>query len=182
MVVADIPGLIPGAHEGKGLGIQFLKHVERTHVLLHLVDISALYSDDPIEECLAHFLEIQQELAHFSEGLAARPYLVGLTKTDAVSDQNLKRELLDRFRDAGHETMIISSVSGEGLDRLMPRLFEIVIEARSVPPTEEPESLITLDVEEPESLITLDVEEPESLNTPESEEPEKLSAADVENG
>jgi GTP-binding protein len=131
MVIADIPGLIPGAHEGKGLGIQFLKHIERTHVLLHLVDVSSLLTEDPVSEALENFQSISQELHHFSEELGQRPSLVVLTKSDAVADEELKRALLKRFKQEGHETFCISSVSGSGLQGLIPRLFDLVREARN---------------------------------------------------
>ena len=81
-VVADVPGLIEGAHEGKGLGDRFLKHLDRTKVLVHLVDVSGASGRDPIED----FETIQRELAAFSPELAAKPQIVAATKMDAVGD------------------------------------------------------------------------------------------------
>ena len=81
-VVADVPGLIEGAHEGKGLGDRFLKHLDRTKVLVHLVDVSGASGRNPIED----FETIQRELAAFSADLAAKPQIVAATKMDAVSD------------------------------------------------------------------------------------------------
>ena len=81
-VVADVPGLIEGAHEGKGLGDRFLKHLDRTKVLVHLVDVSGESGRDPIED----FETIQRELAAFSADLAAKPQIVAATKMDAVGD------------------------------------------------------------------------------------------------
>ena len=79
-VVADVPGLIEGAHEGKGLGDRFLKHLDRTKVLVHLVDVSGASGRDPIED----FETIQRELPLFSAELAAKPQIVAATKMDAV--------------------------------------------------------------------------------------------------
>ena len=86
-VVADVPGLIEGAHEGKGLGDRFLKHLDRTKVLVHLVDISGASGRNPIED----FETIQRELAAFSADLAAKPQIVAATKMDAVSDAGCRR-------------------------------------------------------------------------------------------
>ena len=82
-VVADVPGLIEGAHEGKGLGDRFLKHLDRTKVLVHLVDVSGASGRDPIED----FETIQRELALFSGELGAKPQIVAATKMDAVTDR-----------------------------------------------------------------------------------------------
>ena len=81
-VVADIPGLIEGAHEGHGLGIQFLRHVERTRLLVHLVDVSESSGRDPVND----FHVILKELASFSEELAAKPMFVVASKIDVAQD------------------------------------------------------------------------------------------------
>ena len=81
-VVADIPGLIEGAHLGHGLGIQFLRHIERTRLLAHLVDVSEASGRDPVED----FEIVMRELASFSEDLAAKPMIVVATKMDAAQD------------------------------------------------------------------------------------------------
>ena len=81
-VVADVPGLIQGAHEGHGLGDRFLKHLDRTKVLVHLVDVSGASGRDPVED----FEAVQRELSLFSAELGAKPQVVAATKIDAISD------------------------------------------------------------------------------------------------
>ncbi|MFC1490788.1 GTPase ObgE [Candidatus Latescibacterota bacterium] len=115
-VMADIPGIIEGAHEGKGLGFQFLKHIERTKVLLFLIDCS---SEDPAEE----YRKLFEELRLFSEKMADKPKLVALTKTD-IFPPDEKIELPDFGDDV--ETFAISSVSRDGLNELVYRLGTIV--------------------------------------------------------
>lgn len=121
-VVADIPGLIPGASEGRGLGIRFLKHVERTKVLVHLLDLTQLTDAGELADLEQVYESISHELDCFSPELAKKPQLVVLTKADAVSDQ----ERIDHYRDLfvarGHEVRVVSSVSGRGI----PELIELV--------------------------------------------------------
>src|SRR5690606_25549431 len=81
-VVADVPGLIKGAHEGHGLGDRFLRHVERTKVLVHLVDVSSASGRDPVED----FETIRDELARYDPAVAAKPQIVAATKMDALDD------------------------------------------------------------------------------------------------
>jgi GTP-binding protein len=112
-VVADIPGIIEGAHEGRGLGIQFLKHVERTKVLAHLVDMSDT-GRDPIHD----FETLMTELESFSEELAKKPMLVLASKMDVVSDPECV-EALRRIAEArGLAFLAISSATGEGIEAL----------------------------------------------------------------
>ena len=118
-VVADIPGLIPGAHLGKGLGIRFLKHIERTHLLVHLIDplhIDASAGGLPPSEA---FDSINHELRAFSEELAARTQIVVLTKADAVSDRTALASLCAEFEGRGLMCLTISSVTGEGISELV---------------------------------------------------------------
>jgi GTPase len=111
-VVADIPGLIEGAHTGAGLGIRFLRHVERTRLLVHLIDCSALDEHDP----LAPYRTIRRELSMYSDSLANKPELVILNKLDVTGSDVLAdlfcRALPDR------EVLRISAVTRQGLDRL----------------------------------------------------------------
>ena len=88
-VVADVPGLIEGAHEGHGLGDRFLKHLDRTKLLVHLVDVSGASGRDPVED----FEAVQRELALFSAELGSKPQIVAATKIDAVSDPALVERL-----------------------------------------------------------------------------------------
>ena len=113
LVMADIPGIIEGAHEGKGLGLQFLRHIERTKVLLFLVERT---SEDP----LGDYRKLVDELRLFSEELLEKPRLVALSKTDLLPEDDASPA-----PDFGVETYVISSVSGAGIDRLIYRLGDL---------------------------------------------------------
>jgi GTP-binding protein len=121
-VVADIPGLIEGAHSGAGLGIQFLRHIERTRLLAHLVDMSDTTGRDPVND----FEIIMNELASFSEELPKKPMIVVATKIDAAQDP----ERLEALREFAHQRGLaffeISSVTGQGLDELKFAMAERV--------------------------------------------------------
>ena len=122
-VVADIPGLVPGASEGKGLGHQFLRHIRRAAVLVYLIDLAAL-DRDPVTD----FDVLSAELGLFDEELVRRPSLVVASKLDAGKDR--LDEILDRFPDA----LPVSAVSGEGIDELLRRLGALVMETREEAP------------------------------------------------
>ncbi len=113
-VLADIPGLIEGAHEGHGLGIQFLRHVERTRVLVHLVDVSDFSGRDPGQD----FDVILEELAQFSEGLANKPMIVVAAKIDACQDTSRIDAVRTKADEHGLPFHTISSVTGAGLEEL----------------------------------------------------------------
>jgi len=113
-VVADIPGLIEGAHEGHGLGIQFLKHIERTRLLAHLVDVSESSGRDPVHD----FEVIMAELASFSEELARKPMIVVATKMDVAQDPGRIEALKRHARRKRLRFIPISAVTGAGLDKL----------------------------------------------------------------
>jgi GTP-binding protein len=118
VVLADIPGLIEGAHLGTGLGVEFLRHVERTRLLIHMVDIAPL-EGDPVEDYKA----IQRELAQYSKTLAEKPQIVVANKMDLTgSDQNLQRFV----REVGVEVMPISGVTGKGLEALKERVWQLL--------------------------------------------------------
>ncbi len=119
-VVADIPGLIQGAHQGAGLGIRFLRHIERTRILVHLIDAPEIDPDDPLS---VHRI-INQELALYKESLARKPQLVVLNKLD-VSGADVAAEL---FREAAGdmEVLEISAATGQGLDDLISRLVALL--------------------------------------------------------
>jgi GTP-binding protein len=122
-VVADIPGLIPGAAAGKGLGHQFLRHIRRAAVMVYLVDLAA-YDRDPLED----FALLSAELELFDDDLVRRPYLIVASKVDAGRDR--LEELMDRFPDA----LPISAVTGEGLDELSRKLGGLVADTRESAP------------------------------------------------
>ena len=118
-VIADIPGLIAGAAGGAGLGIQFLRHVERTRMMLHLVDLS-----DPMHEPEDAVRIIEAELAAFSPVLAAKPcWLVG-SKLDALQDDERRARFEAFCRSRGQEPILISGVTGEGIRPLVFRIAE----------------------------------------------------------
>jgi GTP-binding protein len=113
-VVADVPGLIEGAHLGQGLGTQFLRHIERTRLLLHLVDVSdASGRTDAVED----FKVINQELENFGNGLLEKPMIVAATKIDAANPDKLKK-LRAHAKRRKLEFYAISAVTGEGVDEL----------------------------------------------------------------
>ncbi len=118
--VADIPGLIEGAHKGTGLGIRFLKHIERTSLLLHLIDASAIDRNDP----LAAYRAINRELEMFSEKVASKPQLVVLNKMDLAGTD----KLAGLFEKASglNECLRISAATRSGIDNLKKRLLEVL--------------------------------------------------------
>ncbi|MGE5236844.1 MAG: GTPase ObgE [Acidobacteriota bacterium] len=119
LVVADIPGLIEGAHEGAGLGHRFLRHIERCRVLLHLVDLAAL-------DGVAHQVEVLgRELELHDPDLARRRMLLVGTKLDAVSDAARIDELRDLAARLGVPAVVISAVTGEGLDAMLEEIFRL---------------------------------------------------------
>lgn len=117
-VVADIPGLIPGAHEGKGLGITFLKHIERTRLIAHLIDVTALDDNGEQIEPLNSFQTITQELSQYSAHLAALPQIIVLTKADIHHERDHLQQAKSEFEKHGYDCVIISSSSGEGITEL----------------------------------------------------------------
>lgn len=113
-VMADIPGLIEGAHLGKGLGIRFLKHVERTRLLLHLVDVSEMAEGEPAHD----YKVIMDELGNFSPEMAAKPMLLVASKIDAADEGGRLEPLRQLARDLGRPLYEISGVTGQGLEEL----------------------------------------------------------------
>ena len=119
-VVADIPGLIEGAHLGHGLGIQFLRHVERTRLLVHLVDVSEATGRDPVED----FDIVMGELKSFSDAMAEKPMIVVATKLDAAQDSTRIGALEAHAKQLGLPFRKISSVTGEGVDELKRAMWD----------------------------------------------------------
>jgi GTP-binding protein len=122
-VVADIPGLIEGAHLGHGLGIQFLRHVERTRLLAHLVDVSEGSGRDPVQD----FETVMRELASFSEDLVKKPMIVLATKMDAAQDPARVEALRAAASARGLPLYPISSVTGQGIDALKFTMAEYAL-------------------------------------------------------
>ncbi len=128
-VVADIPGLIEGAHEGHGLGHEFLRHVERTRLLVHLVDAAPIDGSDPI----ANYRAIRQELAYYSPALARRPELLILTKMDVTGAPEAAERIAAELC---REVLTISAVTGKGIPPLVHRISDLLAQ---LPPTLEEE-------------------------------------------
>lgn len=118
MVLADIPGLISGASEGHGLGTRFLRHVERTDLFLHLVDVSCMQEGDPLD----NFQMINNELKRYDDSLSAKPQLVVLTKIDIPEVRERVEELKMHFEGLGYPLLAVSAVTREGLTELVTRV------------------------------------------------------------
>ena len=142
-VVADIPGLIEGAHDGAGLGLDFLRHIERTNVILHLVDGA---SDDPVRD---HAL-INEELREYGVGLQDEPQLLVVNKIDIEEVRERTDEIEVAFRKMGAEARFISGASGEGVSELVTELGRIIQERRAIESADD-------EVDEPEEVLTIQV-------------------------
>jgi GTP-binding protein len=127
-VVADIPGLIEGASRGAGLGLEFLRHIERTKLLLFVIDISSASGREPVED----FETLVSELRAYNGKLLEKPHLVAASKVDVIDDQERLERLESFCRDRGLEVMVISSVTGSGISQLVGRLGRMVEEQRRV--------------------------------------------------
>ena len=123
-VIADIPVIIEGASEGVGLGLQFLRHIERTRLLLHLIDVSGMEGRDPIQD----FYAINSELKKYSEKLANRKQIVVATKADIVQDEENEKKLEELAKEKNLEFFKISSATGQGVKELMQRVTELLKE------------------------------------------------------
>ena len=127
-VLADIPGLIAGAHEGVGLGDRFLGHIERCRVLLHLVDGTG-------EHAGKTYATVRAELAAYGHGLADKPEIVALNKADALVPEQIKAQLARLKRAAGRTPLVISAATGQGVPEALRALAKVIDEVRaSAPP------------------------------------------------
>jgi GTP-binding protein len=129
-----VPGLIKGAHEGHGLGDQFLRHIERTKILAHLVDVSSASGRDPVED----FDVIRDELRRFDERVAAKPQIVVATKIDALDDPARLESLRRHVRKKRLPFLPISAVSGEGLTELLEAMWRGIAAVRDAAAELEP--------------------------------------------
>jgi GTPase len=127
-VVADVPGLIEGAHRGLGLGHQFLRHLERTKVLVHLVDVSSMTGRDPVTDLET----VRQELQLFAPTLAAKPQIVAANKIDALDDEARVKALGARARKLKLPFFKISAVTGAGVPELLESAWRVLAEARAL--------------------------------------------------
>ena len=130
-VLADIPGLIEGAHEGSGLGDRFLGHVERCRVLLHLVDGTGEHAGEAYET-------VRAELAAYGQGLGDKPEIVALNKADALTPQELKQRVAQLQRAAGKRPLVLSAVTGAGVTEVLRALRIAIAQVRSAATAHEP--------------------------------------------
>lgn len=144
-VLADIPGLIEGAHEGVGLGHDFLRHVERTKVLLHIVDVAGVDGRNPIDD----FEKINYELAQYSERLARRKQVVVANKMDLPEAEENFAKLKAYVEERGYEIMRASAATGEGLKELMWKALAMLDQYE---PEEDEEDLARFDEVDPDSF------------------------------
>lgn len=121
-VAADIPGLVPGASEGAGLGIRFLKHLERTRVLLHLVTLDPGEGREPFED----YLVVRSELENFDPELAKRPEIVALSKSDLPEVREAFEPLRERFREIGKELYLVSAATRDGIRPIIEELARLL--------------------------------------------------------
>ena len=122
-IVADIPGLIDGASKGAGLGTDFLRHIERTRLIVHVVDISGSEGRDPVKD----YYKINEELADYSPKLAALPQIVALNKADMATN----RQIEDFIKETGSKCVAISAIIGQNVDDLIKTIYE---ELQKLPP------------------------------------------------
>ena len=152
-VIADIPGIIEGASEGVGLGIQFLRHVERTRLLLHFLDASGEEGRDPVKD----FYTINEELKKYSEKLATRKQILVANKIDVMQDDERLKELEELAKKEKLELFKISGVTGEGVSELLNRVSEVLKTLPKEEIVEEEDKVIyTLDDDKEEFTVRKD--------------------------
>ena len=117
--MADIPGLIEGSHKGIGLGHDFLKHIDRTRVLLHMVDVSG---PDPIQD----MDDIKEEISLFDERINSKPSLVAINKIDIEGTDDTADKILSELKERGINAVAISAISGKGVDNLRDKVTEML--------------------------------------------------------
>ena len=116
LILADIPGLIEGAHEGVGLGLEFLRHIERSGLLVHLVEPFPMDETDP----LTNYANIRHELQLYDANLAQRPEIVAITKAELPGAETIQQQLAEQLQ---REVLLISAVTGKGLNQLVARIL-----------------------------------------------------------
>ena len=144
-VIADIPGLIEGASEGVGLGHEFLRHIERTKVLIHLVDAASTEGRDPIEDIYT----INKELEAYNSDIVNRPQVIAANKIDAIyteEGEDPVAKLREEFEPKGIKVFPISAVSGKGLNELLYHVSDMLLEINEAPTVFEPEFIPDVDI------------------------------------
>ncbi|EIW00744.1 GTPase ObgE [Thermoanaerobacter thermohydrosulfuricus] len=147
-VMADIPGLIEGAHRGEGLGHDFLRHIERTKMLIHVVDVSGNEGRDPIED----FEKINEELKLYSERLLTLPQIVAANKIDLQSGRENYPDFEKEIKKRGYDVYPISALTKEGIDKLLDKTIEILSSIPVEEIKEVPEVIVYTPPEEEETL------------------------------
>ena len=122
IILADVPGLIEGAHENKGLGLYFLRHIERTRVNVHVLDLS----EGNFDTILNQWNVVLDEFRHYGAGLAERPGVIALNKVDLLADDGVVRQLREFFAAKGLQTIVTSAVRGDGIEDLIDEIVKAV--------------------------------------------------------
>jgi GTP-binding protein len=153
-VMADIPGIIEGAHLGAGLGHQFLRHVERTKLLIHVLDVSGIEDRDPIQD----FETINKELIKYNSKLAGRKQIIALNKIDLVVEEENINKIRDQLKEKGFEVFAISAATKNGIDKLLDRVIVLLDEIGEVPSIFQEEDIDEIYTLEDEKSFTINKE------------------------
>ncbi|MFF5444675.1 GTPase ObgE [Streptomyces sp. NPDC012888] len=168
--IADVPGLIPGASQGRGLGLEFLRHVERCSVLVHVLDTATLESDrDPVSDLDV----IEEELRLYGGGLEKRPRLVVLNKVDVPDGRDLAEMIRPELEERGYKVFEVSAVARTGLKELSFALAEIVARARARKPKQEATRIVIRPKAVDDAGFTVTYDEQEDLYRVRGEKPER---------
>jgi len=132
-VIADVPGLIKGAHEGAGLGNIFLRHVERCSVIIHVIDISGMEGRNPVKD----YYDIRKELEFFSEDLAKKEEIIIANKIDLLNEEEVAKRVEKLRKTTGKEVFPTSTLTGQGLKEVIYKLYEIVKKSKKLVETSE---------------------------------------------
>ena len=152
-VIADIPGIIEGASEGTGLGLQFLRHIERTRLLLHFLDVSGVEGRNPVDD----FKIINEELKKYSEKLYKRKQIIVANKVDIMQDEALYKEVEILAKNNNLELFKISAVTGEGIDTLINRVSELLKELPKEEIIEEQEERVVYTLKEDKDEFNIEI-------------------------
>jgi GTP-binding protein len=144
-VMADIPGIIEGAHEGVGLGYEFLRHIERTRILVHVIDASGTEGRDPLED----FHIINRELKEYSEKLAERPQIIAANKSDLPDAESNVQRLRDSLEPLGYRVFPVSAAQNKGFSSLLNEILRLLKELPEPESFEDEVDIYILDIEEP---------------------------------
>lgn len=151
-VMADIPGLIEGAHKGEGLGYDFLKHIERTKLILHIVDVS-----DPMSDPIDDFKKINDEMYLYSERLKEIPQIAVLNKIDAVDPSLINLDdIIAKMKNLGYDVFKISAMTGDGIDGLLDKTIEM-LDKFKVDVEENTEDVIIYNMPKEEETVEIEV-------------------------